>query len=272
MKVVRNWGITEPARTIIDAAKQAQYHLPDKMRIVRKSKYSLDIYYRCNNKLRYESYGRMDEKNKTPLPIESPETYEHIREWAMDHLILANLLIYDGEYEYNFDKAPWKPEAKLHVEYRSNDWIYALLRISEQWPYIHNVGPMTVLKDEPGTPPGCVLLRYEGLGLRRDWYIDPKRDYICVKREEFRKDQDTGQLTLSSEVERTDFVRLSSGQWYGRTIKSQGETVAEYDVRLLTDAELEKLAGKDDSAGFFNGEKLLKNAMNKGIDVTFWAR
>jgi len=272
LKVVRNWGITEPARTIIDAAKQAQHHLPDKMRIVRKSTSRLDIYYRCDNKLRCESYGKIDEKNNTPLSIEPPETYEHIREWAMDHLTLVNLLIFDGEYEYDFDKTPWKSEAKLHVEYRNNDWIYALLRISEQWPYIHNVGPMTVLKDEPGTPPGCVLLRYEGLGLRRDWYIDPKRDYICVKRVEFRKDQDTGQLTLSSEVERTDFVRLSSGQWYGRTIKSQRETVAEYDVKLLMDAELEKLTGKGDSAGFFNGEKLLKNAMNKGIDVTFWAR
>jgi hypothetical protein len=272
LKVVRNWGITEPARTIIDAAKQARQHLPDKMRIVRKSKYSLDIYYRCDNKLRYESYGKTDGKNSTPLPIEPPETYEHIREWATDNLALVHLLIYDGEYEYDFDKAPWKTEAKLHVEYRNNDWLYTSLRISEQWPYTHNVGPITVLEDEPGTPPGCVLLRYEGMGLRRDWYIDPSRDYICVKRVEFRKDQDTGRLTLSSEVERTNFTRLPSGQWYGRTIKSQGKKVAEYDVKLLTDAELENLTGKDDSAGFFDGEKLLKNAMDNGIKVSFWAR
>lgn len=273
LQVVRNWGVIEPsARTIVDAAKQARQQFPDKMRILRKSKCRLDIYYRCDNKLRCESYGKIDERNNVLLPIELPETYEHIREWASDHLTLVNLLIYDGEYEYDLVRAPWEPEVKLRVEYQNNEWIYVFVRISEQWPYINNVGPMTVLEDEPGTPPGCVLLRYEGLGLRRDWYVDPKRDYICVKQIEFRKDQDTGQLTRSSEVGRADLTRLSSGQWYARTIKSQGKTIAEYDVRLLTNVELENLTGKDNAVGFFSGEKLLKNAMDNGINVTFWAR
>ena len=273
LKVVRGWGVIKPAaRAIVDAARLARQQLPDKMRIVIKSKCRLDIYYRSDNKLRYEAYGKIDEKNNRLLPIGPPETYEHIREWAMDNLALCNLRIYDGKYEYDLDKAPWKPEAKLRVEYRDNDWINAFVGISGQWPYINNVGPMEVLENEPGTPPGCVLLRYEGLGLRRDWYVDPKRDYICVKRVEFRKDRGTDQLTKSSEVERADLTRLSSGQWYGRTIKSQGETVAEYDVKLLTDVELENLTGKDDSEGFFDGEKLLKNAMDNGKNVTFWAR
>ena len=273
LETVKNWGIIEPAaRAIVDAAKQAQQRLPDKMRILRKTKYRFDICHRSDNKLRYESYGKVDEKNNSSLPIEPPGTYEHIREWAMDNLTLFNLRIYDGEYEYDLDKAPWKSEEKLSVVHLSNNWIYGFMRIRGQWPYINNVGPMKVLEDEPGTPPGCVLLRYEGLGLRRDWYVNPERDYICVKRVEFRKDQDTGQFIKSSEVERTDLTRLSSGQWYGRTIKSQGETVAEHDVKLLTDFEIEHLTGKDDSEGFFNGERLLKNAMDNRANVTFWAR
>ncbi len=129
-----------------------------------------------------------------------------------------------------------------------------------------------MLEHEPGTPPGCVLLRYEDLDLQRDWYVDPERDYICVKQIELRKDQDTDQLTKSQEIERADLTRLSSGQWYARTIKSRGKTVAECDVKLLTDVELKNLAGKDGSTGFFDGEKLLKNAMDNGIKITFWAR
>jgi len=43
-------------------------------------------------------------------------------------------------------------------------------------------------------------------------------------------------------------------------------------MKLLTGTELENLAGKDDSAGFFDGEKMWKNAMDNGINVTFWAR
>ena len=273
LKVVKNWGIIEPAaRTIVDAAKQARQQLPDKMCIIKKSKYYLDIYYRSDNMLRHEIYSAADENG--PLPIEPPETYEHIREWAMDNLNLIRLHIYDGEYEYDFDKAPWNPEAKMHVEYLSNDLIYVLMRISEQWSYINNVGPMKVLEGEPGTPPGCVLLRFEGSDMRRDWYVDLKRDYICVKQLQFRRDQDTDQLKREKhwEAERTDLTRLASGQWYARTIKNQEEIVAEYDVKLLTDVELENLAGKEDSEGFFGGKKLLKNAMDNGINVTFWAR
>jgi hypothetical protein len=276
LKVVKNWGIIEPAaRAIIEAAKQARQQLPDRMRILVRSIYRLDIYYRNDDKLRHESYGKIDEENKTLLPIELPETDEHIREWAMDNLSLLSIFIYDGQYEYNLDKTPWNPEAKLSVEYQSNDLMYVFISMSEQWPYIDNIGPIKVLEDEPGTPPGCVLLRYEGLGLHRlhrDWYVDPERDYICVKQIELRKERDTDQLIESSEIERTDLTRLSSGQWYARTIKSRGQVVAEYDVKLLTEAELENLTGKDDSEGFFDGEKLLKNAMDNGINVTFWAR
>jgi hypothetical protein len=279
LKVVKNWGVVEPAaRTVVDAAKQARQQFPDRMRIVVKSKYRLDIYYRNGDKLRHESYAKIDGKNHGMLPIELPETDEHIRQWAMNNLFLVSLFIYDGQYEYDLIKAraPWVPEAKLRVEYQSSDLMYAFISMREQWTYSDNVGPMKVLEDEPGTPPGCVLLRYEGLlglhRLHRDWYVDPKRDYICVKQIELRKERDTGQLIESLEIERTDLSRLSSGQWYARTIKSRGETVAEYDVKLLTEAELENLTGKDDSAGFFDGEKILKNAMDNGINVTFWAR
>lgn len=273
LKVVKNWGVIEPAAgAIVDAAKQARRQLPERMRILVKSTHRLDIYYRNDDKLRHESYGKIDEENNNLLPIELPETDEHIREWAMDHLTLVSLFIYDGQYEYDFIKAPWEPEAKLRVEYQSNDWIYVFIRMSRQWPYISNVGPMKVLEGEPGTPPGCVLLRYEGLDVRRDWYVDPGRDYICVKQIESRKDQDTDQFIKSSEVERLDLTRLSSGQWYARTIISQGQTAIGYDVTLLTDVELENLTGKDDSERFFDGEKLLKKAMDDEVNVTFWAR
>ena len=281
LKVVSNWGIIEPAaRAIVNAARQALQQLPDKMRIVRKSKNRLDIYYRIDNKLRHETYGKIDDKDNRPLPIEPPETYEYIREWAMNNLTIFNLRIYDGEYEYSYDTGDGlrdsseKPGAKLSVDYHGNAWIDTLIPLESQWPYISNVGPMEVLEDEPGTPPGCVLLRYEGLGLRRDWYVDPKRDYICVKQLQFRKDQDTDQLIMENywEAERTDLTRLPSGQWYARTIKSQAGPAVEYDVKLLTDSEIEQLTGKDYSVGFFDGEKTLKSAMDKGINVTFWAR
>jgi len=273
LEIVRNWGIIEPAaRAIVDAGKEALQNLPDKMQIVEKRNNRIGIYYRIGNKLRHETYAKINVENNNPLPVEPPETKENLREWAMHNLTLVQLRIYDGEYEYSLDEVPWKPEVKLSVEYCGEDWIDTRLPIRGQWPYTHNVGPMKVLEDEPGTPPECVLLRYEGLGLRRDWYVDPERDYICVKRIQSKKDEDTNQFINPSEIELTDLVQLSSGQWYARTTTSQGEVLVEYDVKLLSDSEIEQLTGKDDSTGFFDGEKLIKSARDKGVKITFWAR
>ncbi len=281
LEVVRNWGITEPtARAIVDAAKQVLRQFPDKMCIVRKSDYIISISYRCGQKFRSESYGQKDPEQNSLLVLKPPESNEQIRQWALNNLTLFNLCIFDGEYEYSYDTVEGlktsskEAGARLSVEYCGKDWIDVLIPLRNQWPYESNVGPFAVLEAEPGTPPGCVLLRFEGMGLRRDWYVDPKRDYICVKQLQFRKDKETDQLTMEKyrEVERTDLTRLPSGQWYARTVKSQGKLEAEYDVKLLTDFEIEQLTGKDDSEGFFDGERLLKNAIDNKVNVTFWAR
>ncbi len=282
LKIVSNWGIIEPAaKAILDAAKQAQRQLPLSMRIVRKSKYTLSISYRYGNKLRSESYGLTDTNHNNLFPIETPESSDQIHDWASNNLTLFDLCIFDGRYEYSYDSGEglWdsseKPGVTLDVRHHGADWIHVLLPIKDQWPYTNNVGPMWVLENEPGTPPGCVLLRYEGLGLRRDWYIDPERDYICVKQLEFRKDTDQWIADKYWQAERTDLTRLPSGQWYARTIKKheyQPKQIIELDVKLLTDSEMKHLAGKDGSTGFFDGEKLLKNAIDNGADVTFWAR
>ena len=281
LSVVENWGVIEPAaKVIIDAAKQAQRHLPRKMRIVEKDKYGLSISYCYDNKFRRESYGLTDASHNSPLPIKAPETNEQMREWASDNLTLIDLCIFDGEYEYSYNSgeglwdSPEGPGVSLSVRHHGADWIDVLVPIQDQWPYISNVGPMIVLEDEPGAPAGCVLLRYEGMNLRRDWYVDPERDYICVKRLEFRKNKETNQWVEDKywRAECTDLARLQSGQWYARTTKKHETTTEEVDIKLLTDFEMELLTGEDDSTGFFDGQKLLKNALDNGAKVTFWAR
>jgi hypothetical protein len=250
------------------------------MCIVKKSSYEISISYRCDNKVRNETYGKTDPNHNSLFVIKPPENNEQIRQWASNNLTLFKLCVFDGEYEYSYHtgEAPWDSSeetgAKLNVEYHGEDWIDVLIPLRNQWPYESNVGPFIVLEGEPATPSGCVLLRYEGLGLRRDWYVDPERDYICVKQLQFRKDQASDQFIMEEHwaAERTGLTRLPSGQWYAQTVKSQGGLAAEYDVKLLTDFEIEQLTGKNDSEGFFDGEKLLKKAMNNKVNVTFWAR
>ncbi|HUT29568.1 MAG TPA: hypothetical protein VMX13_07245 [Sedimentisphaerales bacterium] len=280
LPVVENWGVIEPAaKAVIDAAKEALRQLPRKMRIIEKSKYELSISYCYDGKFRRESYGKTDANHNSPLPIEAPESNHRIREWALNNLTLVDLCIFDGEYEYSYNSGEglWDSSegrgASLSIRDRGPDWIDALVPIRKQWPYITNVGPMWVLEDELGTPPGCVLLRYEEMGKRRDWYVDPERDYICVKRFEFDKDKDTDEWVEDEywRAEWTDLTRLPLGQWYAKS-KAGDRVTTETEIELLTDSDMELLTGREHSAGFFDGERLLKNAMDDGAKVTFWAR
>jgi hypothetical protein len=284
LPVVTNWGIIEPAaKAVVDAGKQAYHGLPRNLRVVMASEYGLFIGYRCGDWFREESYGRTNADHSNPLPVELPGNLEQIRDWASSHLSLVHLRVFDGQYEYDHETGEglWRSSeerhATLHVQRTGADWIDdVLVPLRDQWPYMYNVGPMTVLENEPETPPGCVLLRYEGTNLRRDWYVDPARDYICVKQFEFSRKEATGPwLESRRRIERTNLARLPSGQWYARTVRVPAVPNAwqEFHVTLLSEAEVERLVDKAASANaFFSGEKVLKEATAKGAKVTFWAR
>ncbi len=282
LPLVTNWGVIEPAaETIVEAAKKAWRQLPDRMRIVYASEHGLSLTWRWGNCLRSESYGKTDVSHNEVFPINLPKGVKDIRQWARDNLALYRTTIFDGQYEYAYvsGQAPWDhsraPAGKLQVQRHNSDYIDVLIPIRDQWPYTSNVGPMTVLEELPGVPAGCVLLRYEGLNLRRDWYVDPNRDYICVRQSEYREASD-GNLQTDDQwqIARTDLTQLPTGQWYAQTIdrphRKGGGFV--YDVTLLNDADVQQLTGENDAEGFFDGKRLLQNALDKEIPVTYWAR
>jgi hypothetical protein len=269
LPVVHNAGVIEPeALAIINSAKKALHNLPQNMRIIQDN---FIMYYRIGNKLRTEYYGKLDDNTRQPL--EFPKTNENIRKWAMDNLTLFKLKIYDGEYEFSsgIKGAPFVDDTDPSIEYRGSKFMEAQLPLRNQWDYINHVGPMQVLKDQPDTPAGCVLLRYEVTTSRLDWYIDTEHDYICVKEVGNRQDKDTGEFVSASEREWTNLTRLPSGQWYAGTLTINGKNRFDYDVTLLSDSEIEQLTGKDDSKGFFNGTKVMINEMLNGNKVRFCA-
>ncbi len=280
LEIVRNWGIIEPeAAKIINHAKQAWHDLPQEMRIIETNcqHNTFTICYRIGNKFRKEYYVP-DDYTSVSESLHPPEDPLQIRRWAEDHqLNLLELIIFDGRYEYSYSShpeiaAPYKVIMK--VEQRNSDWIDVLMPIRDQWPYINFVGPMNVLHHEPTIPKGCVLLRHQGADLKVDFYIDPERDYICVKQIQWHKNEDTNEWKENAVFwqKRKDLFRLPSEQWYAQTsIDVQGEKVY-FDVKLLSDVEKRRLMELHQSMGFFDGEQLLKKAMAQDAKITFWAR
>jgi len=279
---VTNWGINEPAaQALIDTAKQKQQESPRKMRIVKTNRLWVTICYRCDDKVRSELYGHVNESRNDFVDLEIPKDVSDIREWARLNLSLLELDVFDGVYEYSYHTAIGQSvfeetdQPVLRIHQRSSDWIHVLIPWRDQWPYVSHVGPMRVIHDEPNLPGGCVLLQYEGTSHRYDWIADTQRDHICVKLQEYRRTEPSDSWVLqggTEGIQRSDLVQLSTGQWYAQTIKSgYSPSVTRRKVDLMTEADMAALA-KGDIQDFFNGETLIKQARKENADITFWAR
>ena len=80
-----------------------------------------------------------------------------------------------------------------------------------------------------------------------------------------------------SDSELVQAVLQGDRQAYERLFERHERSVLgaweELDVTLLPDSEVKRLGGKSNSSGsFFEGERLLKEALSAGANVTFWAR
>jgi hypothetical protein len=282
LPVVTNWGVMDlAAKAIVDAAREALKQFPRNVCVIRKSAYELSISYRLGDRFRQETYGTASPDHRSLLALELPDGLENVRAWAVSHLTLFRLCLYDGQFEYSYDtgEGKWRsstdPGATVSVRRHADDWIDApLMPTGDQWPFLSNVGPMQVVKDVPDTLAGCVLLRYEAPDLRRDWYLDPARDYICLKQAGFYLEAGQMGERKSEQAARMDLTQLPSGQWYARTVVRPGimSGTAQLDVRLLSEAEIRELGRENEPTGFFRGAKLLQEAKDRGANVTFWAR
>ena len=279
LEIVNNMGVIEPeAVSIIDAAEQARHSLPTEMRIIDKNfqHNTFSVYYRLGNKFREEFYLPDDYTEISPS-LDPPKDPEELHQWAQNNqLNFRRLTIFDGEYVYEYRRhieITRPPEVNIRVRPHSPDDIDIMTPIRNQWPYINIVGPMKVLYDEPTTPEGCVLLRHAGANLQMDFYLDPQRDYICIKQSKRDRNKNTNEWVKDSwfQQQRSDLSRLPSGQWYALTTTDEGGTELHRDVQLLTDADKERLAELDKTMGFFDGEKLLKEAKANKVKISFWA-
>ena len=285
LPTVTNWGVMEPeAQAIMQAAKEALSQLPHKMRVVKKNKYGVFVGYRMGDQFRGLTYESHNSDHSGRELCDYPDHLTDDEGWAAEHLTHVETLLFDRGYLYTFRAAEgltetWKSlGASLRVRKLEADQIDSLHQLRQMWPYTNNVGPMTVSRTEPNTPPGSVLLRYQRADLRRDWFVDPQRDYICVKQREYRKKGDSDQWVASTGAgtDRADLKQLASGQWYAQTVYHRGrpEDPSEYEIELLTDSEFERQLelAEEDPAEFFDGERLIHEARESNIPITFWGR
>jgi hypothetical protein len=85
--------------------------------------------------------------------------------------------------------------------------------IELQWPWERrNPASFELIDDAPEAFRSYIGLRVGSADNRREYYIDPEHDYICVRNIWWK--QRSGQWEKEREYEYSDFTRLPEGQWY----------------------------------------------------------
>jgi hypothetical protein len=132
-----------------------------------------------------------------------------------------------------------------------------------QWAYCDWTPPAKKIDPPPGTPAGLIVLRREVGEKRTDYWIDPARDYVCVKQNEMRPVNGEWKPERIDTLE--DWVKLPAGSWFAVTKKfysygvfprlrenDNSPEIWHSDFRLSEPGKV--------PADAFDGEKLLKDA------------
>ena len=139
---------------------------------------------------------------------------------------------------------------------------------SYQWPIVNHMGPFTLLTEGDEDVPGTIAIRQEAGSERRDFYLDPNRDYICIHQVWCEKT--AGKWAKEREYTLLDLKRLPEGQWYAT--KEHLETFGSPERKTVGNAltwnlDLRILAKDEFPPDTFNGDKLLEEAKREGAII-----
>lgn len=99
-----------------------------------------------------------------------------------------------------------------------------------------------------------------------DFYIDPARDFICVREAWYHRtgaDADWKEVA-DKRVERSDFVQLPSGQWYAQTLRIGDSTAPAGHLRV------QMRDGTSLPATRFDGRSILRDVLDADGVVDFY--
>jgi hypothetical protein len=251
---------------ILDKGKAAKERFPSRFRVIvwQDKRSEIDVIYRDGEKVRQRRYFNMEpEYAGYHLPL--PATAREVLDWTGTQ-IPVNDGLFDGELCYT-KSGPLPPAFRDQEEPKVQVGKSNLLNSSNwpeefQWPYVAGVKTgLELMTDSAETPPGCIGLRRNFGDDRRDLFLDPARDYICVKYVWWEKRD--GEWIVTREEELSGFTALPGGQWQATRQKlvipanpqrgtSKGEYTYKIDVRVLEEDEFPE--------GIFDAQELLEGA------------
>jgi len=254
---------------IMEAARAALERFPRRYRVVvwdntRESE--IDVIWRDGGQIRSDRYFNLTGERYAPYHLSLPANAQDVWRWTQTQPPISTYLL-DGEREYTRHYVhPVFPDSRNEARVMRSQGTDLLPSSSkpmeEQWPYAnHSPAGFEVIRDAPEEWSGYIGLRVNSADIRREYYIDPEHDFLCVRWIWWK--QRAGQWEKEREYEYSGFTRLAQGQWYAakRILvtypdpergTSRGGANWNIHVELLEEGDF--------PPDTFNGDKLLEGA------------
>jgi len=203
---------------VVEAGEANLENFPQQYRSLRwdnERESEIEVVFRDREKIHHNHYFNLEYYPEYHLKL--PVSAEEVVQWAQTQ-VPVNIAVFDGSRSYirrNPHPSPSftnEPEPRVRVTRDSG--LFSSSRPHEAlWPYANrNPASFEWIEDAPEELSGYIGLRINMADIRRDFYIDPDHDYICVRWIWWK--QRSGVWEKEREYESTDLVQLPEGQWY----------------------------------------------------------
>ena len=269
LPVVRNYDKTPSPSVaqVFEAGKAASERFLSRYRAIvwqNEGSHMIDIIWRDGDKVRQSRYSSLF---KEPYHLLVPCTATEVLQWTQTQVPVGVTMV-DGEKRYRrrnrhpgyeYEDANSRPTIRVT---RGKSLMLSSWPHDKQWPYVKQAAAQfAIIQDLPQDISGCVGLRRDSGDIRREMYIDPAHDYICVKWIWWKLR--SGNWEKERQYELSGFTRLPEGQWYASNCllttyadpeRGTGQGGANWSI------DIEVLDEGDYPLDVFNGEKLMEGA------------
>jgi len=251
---------------VLEAAQAAWQRFPARYRAVvwdndRNSE--IEVIWRDGPRIHHNHYFNLPAgQYHLSLPATAPEALN----WAKTQPPVSTY-VFDGARTYSRhyahpDVSNSRDEARVLPATDGDLLPVDSKPMEEQWFYSRlGSARFERIEDAPEELSKYIGLRTNSADIRREYYIDPEHDYVCVRNIWWKLR--AGQWEKEREYEWSDFVRLPEGQWYAaRQVLVTYPDPERGTVRggAHWNIHVELLEEADFPPDTFNGQKLLEGA------------
>lgn len=260
---------------VLESVKKARERFPEQYLSItwdnNRTSY-LQVKYQDGQRIWLAQYQSSIEPYHLPIPATASEVSEWTQTQVPNHVTMV-----DGKNRYRrtnpslFIPTDSGSRSKVRVlGIRRKEKDSAGYFGVESWPEDHQwplglghpASRFELIKDIPVELSHCIGLRFRyGADIRRDCYIDPEHDYICVKWIWWKPID--GGWKKHREYNLSDFVQLPEGQWYASSevLTTFADPEKGYDPGGVSwTIDVKVLEEEEFPPDLFNGEKLLEDA------------